>query len=589
MKIAGPILLMLLLLVSGVQAETQPLAQEPSRIAERGWGDQPLVSAGGERVDISPDDRVDKLLTTFAKDTPGLVLAVMLEGEPVMVRAAGMADLTHGVSFDADTPTNIGSTAKQFLGLALALLIERGEIELDEDVRRYLPELPEFDHVVTLRHLASHTSGYREILNTLALAGWRLDKGDHIRAEEAFTVVVRQPALQNEPGGEWNYNNTGYVLLAEVIARVSGQPFEQFLAERIFQPLGMSSTVIRADSELIVPGRAAGYSPRKEGFAASPDLTGTVGAGSVYTTANDMLRWMNQLIDFRIGGLEARKLMTTPFEMNDGRSSRYGLGLQVDEYRGLERWHHGGGDIAHRAHFVFYPEKRGGYLVFSNHAELPASIAEDLNEIFFSRYFKQAEPDTDKSSAEPAMEAFDPAAYRGDAFERYIGRYELENAPGMVLRFFRDGERLMTQATGQPAFEIEPVASHRFRIVDAPIEVSFEMGADGSASGLTLHQNGDHPGHRLADEEELIDFSVYTGRYYSEELETFYSIRSGQAGLELIHRRFDPIALSHGNADRFAGEFPIHELVFERDDAGRVVALRVSNVRTRDVRFERVN
>src|SRR5690606_14787827 len=191
---------------------------------ERQSGRYALVVSRVEPVATTPEGKVDQLIAAFDRpDTPGGVVAVVRGGEVVYTRPFGVANLTHAVPFTAETRTNIGSTSKQFTAFAVVLLDQRGLVDLDADVRRYLPELPDFGETVTLRHLLNHTSGYREFLNLLAIGGAQPeDAFDHDRIAE---LVIRQPALQNAPGAEWNYNNTGYALLAEVVSRVTETPF----------------------------------------------------------------------------------------------------------------------------------------------------------------------------------------------------------------------------------------------------------------------------------------------------------------------------------------------------------------------------
>lgn len=541
----------------------------------------PAAVAAG---DATVSERVDALLAPFGDDTPGVAVGVVRDGRLVFTRSAGMADLGFSVPFTVGTPTNIGSTAKQFTGFALALLHQRGELSLDDDIRRYLPDLPDFGTPVTLRHLASHTSGYREFLNALALAGRRIEKGDWIDADEAIELARRQPELQNPPGGEWNYNNTGYLMLAMVIEQVTGRPFDEWVTQEILHPLGMRATVFRTTPDVIIRGGTTGYVKADDGFREARDVGGALGAGSVYTTIGDMARWMQHLGRFELGGAEVRTLMTTPFVLNDGGATKYGLGLIIDEWRGLQRWQHGGGDIGHLAAFHYYPELDAGLMVFANHHDIGAGFTAALAEIFFSEQLAPA-------AAEQAPPADEDAPFDDALFDRYAGRYELEAAPGFVLRFFRDGARYMSQATGQPAMEITPLSASSFQVAGVNARVSFEADEQGRITALTLHQNGAHRAARLPDDElpPAPDFSEFAGRYFSAELETYYAIELAQGQLQLRHRRFGPVALHQVEGDAFRGGFPVFSVDFERDDDGVVTGLRAGNVRARDIVFRRVD
>ena len=304
---------------------------------------------------------------------------------------------------------------------------------------------------------------------------------------------------------------------------------------------------------------------------------------------------MDNLGSGQHGGKDVIAKMTTPYELTSGSSTGYGFGLFIDEQGGLKRIQHGGADTAHRSHFMYFPELDAGVIAQSNNAEFDGSIAARTADAFFEEEMQAAnDAETEPERApeeEDATEAFDPAAFEPETFDAFIGRYEMEEVPGFVLEFTREGEQYYLQATNQPKIEIFPIASNAFdlRVVEA--SVVFHENEDGEVETLTLNQNGAHPAKRLADEpwspsaEEL---AAYTGRYFSEELVTFYDIVVESGNLVLKHRRLEPIALTASKPDRFTGEMPVALCEFERNESGQVVALLASNGRTRDVRFEKV-
>lgn len=529
-------------------------------------------------IDPALQARLVEHLQPLQGEGPGLAVGLVRDGRLVAAHAVGLADLSWGMAFSVDTPSNIGSTAKQFTGYALARLHEQGRLSLDDDIRQYFPELPDFGEPVTLRHLATHTSGYREFLNALALAGVRIDKGDWIDPDEAIALIRKQPALQNSPGAEWNYNNTGYLLLGKVIEQISEMPLDQWLAQEVFQPLGMNSTRVRPDPGFVIAAAARGYTRDGEAWREIRDLSGAPGAGAVYTTLADMARWMGELGGFAHGGARVGELLTDPFP-----DTTYGLGLMIEDWRGQRRWQHGGGDLGHSSAFHFYPELDAGVMVFANHHEVPPGLVTELSELLIGEHLAPA-PEPAAAVAAEAGAPFEDAL-----FDAYVGRYELEAVPGFVLRFFRDGARYMTQASGQPAFEITPLDARSFTIDLVNARIVFAVEEDGSVPALTLFQNGEHRAVRL-DEEEIPapDLAQFVGRYFSAELETFYDIGIENEALVLRHRRFGPVTLHHKEDDAFQGVFPLATVDFLRDEAGQITGLKAGNLRTRDVWFERV-
>ena len=555
------------------------------------------VLVGACVLAVSPSPRADQpleaLLVPFDESTPGVLVGVVRDGELVEAGVAGMADLRFGVALEKESLVNIGSTAKQFTGMALALLHAREILSLDDDVREHIPELPEFEHPVTLRHLLSHTSGYREFINSEALAGVRIEKGDWLDLDAVMATVERQPALQNRPGEEWNYNNTGYSLLAEVVSRVTRTPYPDWVREEILEPLGMHDTYFRMDPDEVLAGAITGYAKENGRYREARDIGGALGAGGVYTTLADMARWMVHLGRFKLGGEIVGELMTTPFELGEGSSSGYGLGLIIDEFRGLKRWQHGGGDIGHLSVFDYFPEHHTGYMIFANHHGIDSDFIHAVAEIALGDHLEEREPSSDTGLAPDPTD--DEAGFSDELFDRYAGGYELEGVPGFVMRFYRDEGRYMIQATGQPAFEIEPVAANVFTQDQVGARFVFQVEDDGSVPELTLYQNGEHRAVRVEDhegEDEGVTGKLdeYAGRYVSDELETFYTIALNDAGgLELRHRRFGPVLLHPAGADRFSGSFPVVSVEFLRDEDERLVGLKAGNVRARDIRFERVD
>lgn len=564
---------------------------------EDGSGEVAVSLIRSEPIATEPGERVKQLVAVY--DLPGMpggAIAVVDDGEVIFSHAFGLANLAYEIPFTPDTPTNIGSTSKQFTAFAICLLVERGEVSLNDDIREYIPELPEFEHEVTIRHLLTHTSGYREFLNTLLLTGRRLDRGDWIDREELIAIVQRQPELQNEPGAEWNYNNTAFGLLAEVVERVTGEPFDVWVKGNIFEPLGMDDSVVKASQDQIIAGAAMGYAPAEGGgFRNSRDLGASMGAGGIYASVNDLVKWMNNYRSPTVGSTLTVDLMTTKYVLNSGRETNYGFGLALDKQRGLQRIHHGGADSAHRSQLVYYPEIDAGVIVQSNNATFVADVAFDIAERFFGDEMEPegaegAEGAEGEEVASADGEAFDAASFEPESFDRFAGRYELEEVPGFILTFTREGEDLFVQATGQPKLAIEPVSAARFRIQRVNAEVAFVVAEDGGVPSLMLHQNGEHPANRLAAElwspsaEELAE---YAGRYFSEELEAFYTVSVEDGKLIIDRRRFEPGELTPGEKDRFTGPMPVAQVAFERDDAGRVTRLLVGNGRARGIRFER--
>jgi CubicO group peptidase (beta-lactamase class C family) len=531
----------------------------------------------------TPSGKVDQLMATFSDSAPGVIAAVVRDGKIIYQGDWGLANLAHRIPFTVETRTNIGSTSKQFTTFAILMLASQKKLSLDDDVRKNIPELPDLGKTVTIRHLMTHTSGYREFLNALALTGRRLDFGDYVDRSEVIDMLKRQPTLQNDPGAEFNYNNSGFSLLSTIVERVGGKPFPEWMQENVFTPLGMTNTVIRATPGQVIPNSSQGYVPASGGFREAQDIGGSLGAGGIYTTLADLARWMRNFRTGTVGPPGFFEQMTTRNILTKGDTSAYGLGLFVDRWRGLQRVHHGGADIAHRSGFFYFPELDAGVIVQSNNANVSADqYAARIAEIFFG----------DRLTATPAapVAAAGAAPFDSAKFVAYAGQYELTEMKGFVVTFRSRAGRYYTQATAQPEIEIVPTSDSTFKLVGIEAAVTFHREADGTVKRLTLNQNGAHPAVRVGEAAPAKpELSQFAGRYFSSELEAFFDVVLEGETLMLKSRRTEPVKLEHQSGDAFRGGFPVASIKFERDAAGKVTGFRAGNSRTRDVIFLRQN
>ena len=561
---------------------------------DAGAGEYEITLLRHEPVATDPGRLADQMMARFdGESSPGAAVRVWRDGSTLYSKTYGMANLAYGIPFEPDTRTNIGSTSKQFTAFAIMLQAERGLLSLDDDIRTHIPELPEFDETIQVRHLITHTSGLREFLNLLRMTGRRLDRGDWIDRSELIEIVQRQPALQNSPGAEWNYNNTAFGLAAVIVERTSGQDFHVFMQENVFGPLGMAGTMVRPSIRHVVPNQSEGYTPTPDGYRQIGDLGGAVGAGGIYSTIADLQTWVENQANPRVGTRAIFDEMMTSYVLTNGEETGYGYGLSVDEQRGLKRVHHGGADVAHRSQLVYYPEINAGITVQSNHAQFGSNVAFELAAAFFEDAM-EAEEGEDEVAEAAAETDFDPAAYDPEDFDEFVGRYALDAAPNFILTFTREGDSLYTQATGQQRLEIVPTSDSTFELLVVEASLTFLRGEGGEVNAAILHQNGqDQRATRLEGDEEVQAWEPtaealadFTGRFYSEELETFYDFAVEEGELVMRQRRLGRVPLTPGEKDNFSGGS--FSFAFERDRNGEVIGFYLSNVRTRDVRFGRV-
>src|SRR5687767_10724926 len=338
--------------------------------------DREKVIAGAERA-------FEKASKANTGPSPGCAVGISLNGESVFEKAFGLAEMEHNIPNTPQTIFESGSVAKQFTAAALVLLQQDGKLKLDDDVRKYIPELPEYDRPITIRHLLNHTAGLRDWGSVMALTG--AGRGDRVVTQDiAFDIITHQKALDFTPGAEYSYSNSGYNLAAIIVERVSKQKFPAFVEERLFKPLGMKNSSWRDDYQRLVPGRAQAYSRQGPNapWRLNMPIMNVYGNGGMLTTVGDWLKW-NAMLDSRSIGAPLVDALETQGVLNDGRKISYALGLEVGTYRGLKDISHGGSTAGYQTFLARYPEKKVSIGVLCNGTSpsaggLAASITDEI-------------------------------------------------------------------------------------------------------------------------------------------------------------------------------------------------------------------
>ena len=467
--------------------------------------------------------RVDAVFADYASDAgPGCSLGVIRDGRLVHATGYGAANLDHGIPNGPATIFRIGSVSKQFTAAAIALLAVRGELEPDTPVQRYIPEFPDYPDTPTVRHLIHHTSGVRDYIVLMSLAGNRSE--DFYTNQEVLDAINRQRELNFTPGSEYLYSNAGYFLLGEIVARVSGQSLREFAETGFFAPLGMTHTHFHDDHNEIVPNRAIGYAPTDDGFRINVTTLDMVGDGGIFTSVEEWVAWDRNLTEGTIGGPEWVALMHERGVLNSGDTIPYAFGIAHGRHRGLATVGHGGSWVGYRAAMSRYPDASYSFVALCNRSRIdPGTLIASTAEIYL----------------EDRMEP--PDAAEGEtAEEATVGEASDEAAAD--------------EATDQAAEE------------EAPEEAAPE---DASQDQPDL---------------DIPDRTRYAGSFYSPELNTTYRIvEEGDAALTLHVGRLDPAALLAESARVLTSErgmtFRFSQLADGRYQTMMVDAGRVKNLR----------
>ncbi len=299
--------------------------------------------------------RVDSVFARFARpDSPGCALGIFQNGAITYSKGYGSANLEYGVPITPSTPFISGSVAKQFTAAAIALLVDQGRISLDDDVHKYIPELPDYGAKITIDQLVHHTSGLRDFWALVQVAGMRFDDGYTVG--DVIRLASRQKHLNFPPGTEYDYSNTGYIALGLIVQRVTGKSLRDFTTEQIFVPLGMANTHFHDDHTMLVPGRASAYTPLPEGgYRINVWNNDIVGQGGLILTVNDLLKWDENFYTGKVGGPRFLELQLQQGKLANGTTLTYAFGLTVEQYRGLPLVEHSGSSGGYRTIISRFP------------------------------------------------------------------------------------------------------------------------------------------------------------------------------------------------------------------------------------------
>ena len=426
------------------------------------------TAAAARQAPAGDPAAVDKVFERWATGTtPGCAVGVGRRGQPVLRRAYGMADLEHEVRNTPETIFEAGSVSKQFTAAAVALLAKDGKLSLDDPIRKYFPELPEYEAPITIRQMLMHMSGLRDWGAVAAIGGWprtsRAYTHDHV-----LEIISRQKALNFRPGAQYSYSNSGYNLAAMLVTRVSGMSFAEFSRARLFEPLGMTRTSWRDDFRRVIKGRAVAYADRRGEFFQDMPFEDVHGNGGLLTTVGDLLKWNENFVKPVVGDAAFIALQQEPGSFTDGRRGTYALGLTVGEYKGVRQVSHSGSTAGYRAHLVRFPDHHLSVAVLCNVSSGAATqYANAVAEIYLGPAIQSTTTSAGRTRATPPQ-PFTPAA---DRLAGYAGTYTSDEAETtfvvavegqeLVLRQ-RPSRRIVLRPSAEDVFQAGALGTIRF-------------------------------------------------------------------------------------------------------------------------------
>jgi CubicO group peptidase (beta-lactamase class C family) len=519
----------------------------------------------------APADAVARIDRIFASwnltESPGCAVAVARPGQPLLTRAYGKADLEHNIANTAQTIFEAGSVAKQFTAAAVIMLALDGKLSLDDPVRKFIPELPDYGAPLTIRHMMTHTSGLRDWGSVAGISGWPRGARVHTHAH-MLDIVSRQRALNFPPGAEYSYSNTGYNLLAVIVDRVSGVPFAQFTRQRLFEPLGMTRTQWRDDYTRIVKGRAQAYSTRGTGFALDMPFENVHGNGGLLTTVGDLLLWTDNLQTGKLGGPAFLEAMHRPGVLSNGRAITYASGLMMGSYNGTREVSHTGSTAGYRAFLARYPDQGVATAVLCNVGSAnPGQLGNQVAAVFLGEE-RPTPPGAVKAAALPEADLRSRA-----------GLYRHWRT-GTVLRIDFANDKLRNGNT-----DLIPISTTALQAGSRRFE--FVSGTASRARLRTITADADTAWFEPTDAfaPSAAQLAEFSGEYHSPDAETTFQVAVEEGRLVLRRRPNTRIALTPVYTDAFQGQLGL--IRFYRDASGRIMELGISQSRVYDLRASR--
>jgi CubicO group peptidase (beta-lactamase class C family) len=530
--------------------------------------------------------RADSVFQRFDRtDSPGCALGVYQDGKILYARGYGMESLEHGVALSPRSVLDVGSISKQFTAMSILMLQKEGKLSLDDPIRKYIPELPEYADKITWRRALSQTSGLRDLYVMMGQTG-RTFEGDTI---DALAVITRSLEPNYEPGSRYLYTNTGWILAAQMVYRLTGKTLAQFADERIFKPLGMHDTRYLADVTTIIPNGAEGYAPRPAGgfrVARSTYDGAIMGAGAVHTTVEDFGRWLNNYDAATVGGRDIIETMTTVTKLNDGSpatsgpNQAYAIGLSVGTMRGLRTVSHGGSWAGYRGHFIRFPDQRFAVATFCNLTTSgPDSLARKVAGIYLG---DRMQPDS-ATAWTVALAGAPRAAVAATNLRALVGVWRNVDR-GEVRRTRLVGDTLFT--VGAERTRIVPLEGGRFR-AGPGTELRFE-GPAAAPNRMIVRTTTDTATYTRADTAVLTpaQLAEYAGNYRSSEVDATHTwkVEKGQLVVYASDRRLGLLEPTY--KDGFTRGTTVIDV--QRDANGRITGFLVEAGRVRHLRFTRV-
>lgn len=529
--------------------------------------------------------KIDSLFVGWnIQNHPGGAIAVIKDGKTVFSKAYGLASLEYLIPNSTETLFNIGSNSKQFTAMGIVLLQEQNLLSFDDDIRTYIPEFPIFEKTITIKHLLHHTSGLRDLHGLLGLSGWRND--DVISNEDLNRIIIKQNSLNFNPGEEFLYCNTGYMLLVNIIEKVTGKKFKYWLKENVFNQLGLNHTYVEDQYDRVALNNAASYGGTSN-FHRKIAYWNYVGSGNMHSTTSDLLKWLQNFSSPKKGWESSFATLLTMNPLNNGTSNAFGFGVRIEKHLGKKIIQHGGAIGGFRSILRAYPEDNLNIVVLTNFTG--SNVVTKTNRIAEIIYPIEEKIATQKEIqltkkpkkfiklATKKITEFEGTYW--NTKEKYGRKIYVRND---TLRYLRlDGSESL----------LVPIKKNSFLMLNVNVDVIVTFKSKNGVKQMIVYVEGELPAvfDVLKTSKKTIskELSEYAGKYYSPEIETTYTIVIEGTEIYIHHIRHGKIKLKRLYQDILEGEWPINMVEIKRNHKGKIKGLQITNGRVRNLWFKK--
>ncbi|MCF8262369.1 MAG: beta-lactamase family protein [Melioribacteraceae bacterium] len=525
---------------------------------------------------------IDSLFKDYNLNKPGIAIGIVHQNELAIQKEYGLANLEHQIPITDKTSFHVASVSKQFTAFAILLMEAEEKLSLDHNIRKYIPEMNEFGNNITIRNLLNHTSGIKDQWNLLRLAGWRLD--DIISNNQVLDLIYKQQSLNFMPNEEYMYCNSGYTLLAEIVARVSEKSFAEYMKQNIFIPLGMNNTQFVDKEGVVINNKANSYYKRDDQYLEDIFNNTSVGATNLSTTIEDLSKWAINFTKETTGNEDIFQKMNTLGKLNNGDSFGYALGQFVNTYKGLPRIEHSGMDASYQAYLGRFPEQDISIIVTINRSDINgAKIVRQLTDICLQEYFSQEQSISNSKTILSHKKPIEKNTKELASFEGYYWNYNDNYSRQIAIL----DDTLYYMRANNDNTALIPVGENEFEMqTDEYTSVSFisnQMNVTLDDGYVIVFDKYIPANYTMNSLEE------FTGNYFSPELNAYYTFNIEENILYANHQRLGNFNLTAVMKDYFIGsKGSFREISFHRNNLGKVIGFKVSSSRAKDIFFEKV-